>query len=344
MADDTQREDPVPHGDHVVREYDDERRERGYALPAAVRRVSWGAIFAGAVVAIVVQLMLNLLGVGLGFGAIDPGQEANPLQGLGTGSAIYLIVVTLLSLFIGGWVAGRLAGMPRRLDGALHGFVAWGLATLFAFYLLTTAVGSILSGVTGLVGQSLSAAGQGVAAVAPQLGDAAQEALREQGVTLQSIKQEAQDLIQQSGLEEDVAQAADTAQAEAQDIARTPASAQQDLDEAIEQFLEAGRTADRENIVNILVARTDMGRAEAERTVDQYEQEYQQARQQVQQRLDSLKQTAVQAGGEATDVISTVGFAAFIAMLIGAVAAVVGGAAGAPRDLRAAAAARRRRW
>ena len=349
MADDTRRDDPgrtprsdepVPRGDRVVREYDDERRERDDGLPATIRRISWGAIFAGAVVAIVLQLMLNLLGLGFGFNAINL-TETSPFSGVGIGTIIWLIVATLISLFAGGWVAGRLAGMPRRVDAALHGFVTWGLATLFAIYLLTTAVGSIVSGVTGLVGQGLSAAGQGVASVAPQIGDAAQEALRNQGITLQSIKQEAQDLLQQSGLEEEVAQAADTAQAQAGDIAQAPANAQQNINQAIEQFLETGQAADRENVVNILVARTDMSRAEAQQTVEQYEQQYQQARQQVQQRLDSLRQRGIRAGGTATNVISTIGFVAFLAMLIGAAAATGGGAAGAPHDLPASSSVRR---
>ena len=84
------------------------------------------------------QLMLNLLGMGLGFGSIDPAQEASPLAGLGAASIIFLIIVSLIALFAGGWTAGRLAGIPRRFDGAVHGFVAWGVATLLSFYLPTS--------------------------------------------------------------------------------------------------------------------------------------------------------------------------------------------------------------
>ena len=45
-------------------------------LNAALTKVSWGAIFAGVAVALVVQLLLNLLGAGVGAAVIDPGTSA----------------------------------------------------------------------------------------------------------------------------------------------------------------------------------------------------------------------------------------------------------------------------
>lgn len=56
------------------------RREEGYGRYgrvglAAFKRISWGAVFAGLVVALVVQFILSLLGIGIGFGAMDPLQE-----------------------------------------------------------------------------------------------------------------------------------------------------------------------------------------------------------------------------------------------------------------------------
>lgn len=310
-------------------------------MPAAIKRVSWGAIFAGTVVAVVVQLMLNALGVGFGMSALDP-TAANPFSGLGLGTILWLIISTLIALFAGGWVAGRLAGIPRRADGAIHGFIAWGLATLVTLYLITSAVTTVVGGAFGLAGQGLQAAGQvagqGVAAAAPE----ARQVLQEQGVTLESIKQEAQQLLQQSGLEQEVERTVDTVQTEASDVARTPGNAQQDVERAVEQFLQTGRAADRENLVNIMVARTDMSRAEAQRTVEQYQSRYQQVRQRAGRALDSLQQTARQASGQATEALSTVGYASFFAMLVGALAAAAGGAMGTPKDLPAAADARRR--
>ena len=136
---------------------------------ALTKRISWSAVFAGVLVAIVTQMLLTLLGIGVGLGTIDPVQEQNPTAGLGIGTAIWYIISSLLSLFVGGWVAGRLASTPRLFDGVIHGVLTWSLVTLFTVYLLTTAIGKIIGGASSLVGGIVSTAGSGIAAAAPGL-------------------------------------------------------------------------------------------------------------------------------------------------------------------------------
>jgi hypothetical protein len=43
-----------------------------------INRVAWGAIFAGVVVALVVQVLLTMLGAGIGMATLDPGSADNP--------------------------------------------------------------------------------------------------------------------------------------------------------------------------------------------------------------------------------------------------------------------------
>jgi hypothetical protein len=152
---------------------------------SAVKRISWGAIFAGTIVALVVQIMLSLLGIGIGLGVTNPASAAD-LSGLGIGAAIWLVVSTLIALFIGGFVAGRLAGIPIRGDGVLHGVVVWGLGTLVSLYLATSVVGTAVSGVAAMLGQGFQLVGQGVSTVAPQ---AVKTAKQRPQQTQQIIKQ-----------------------------------------------------------------------------------------------------------------------------------------------------------
>lgn len=310
------------------------------AFPAAIKRISWGAIFAGTVVALVTQMALSLLGLAIGFGAVDPATEANPLGGIGTGAGIWLAISSIASLFAGGLVAARLAGLPRKPDGILHGIVTWGLVTLLTFYLMTSAAGQLLSGAAGIVGQGFDLLGQGVAAVAPEAGQAIRDQLPAD-LTLEQIENEAVELLRQSGVQpEDVEQQAGQALDEAGQRA-----AEADLRGALERLLQTGRDvaseADREAVVNILVARTELSRAEAEQRVQQYEERFQQARQET-------GQTASQVGEGARDVADSVLAAmsraalwAFIAMVVGAAAAAAGGAVGTPHDLPASPAVRR---
>src|SRR5512144_2250123 len=84
---------------------------------AAFRRISWGAVFAGIVIVMVLQLLLSLLGIGIGLTTVDPASGQTPgARTLGTSAAIWWVVINLIAVFAGGWVAARLAGLPRRID------------------------------------------------------------------------------------------------------------------------------------------------------------------------------------------------------------------------------------
>ena len=50
------------------------------------------------------------------------------------------------------------AGIPRKVDGVLHGLITFGLSTLIVFYLPGTAVGSIIGGAFKLAGGVASTA------------------------------------------------------------------------------------------------------------------------------------------------------------------------------------------
>lgn len=54
-----------------------------------IKRISWAAIFGGALIALGIQLLLSLLGLGIGMGTIDPLQARSPMDGLGTGALIW---------------------------------------------------------------------------------------------------------------------------------------------------------------------------------------------------------------------------------------------------------------
>jgi len=128
-----------------------------------LRRISWGAIFAGVVVVVALQLLFTVLGIGIGAGAVDPLADPDPMSGLGFGAGIWFVLTALISLFVGGWVAGRLAGMKRKTESTLHGLVTWGLATVLGFWMVTTAAGNLLGGAANVLGQSVAIAGPQVA-------------------------------------------------------------------------------------------------------------------------------------------------------------------------------------
>lgn len=295
------------------------------------RRISWGAVLAGTVIAIMVMLLINLLTLGIGLQSIDPATEAQPFAGVGTGATIGVIIANILGLFLGGWVAGRVAGETRRFEGALHGLLTWGLVTLLSIWLLSTAVGRLVGGVTSAVGQGLSLVGQGVSAVAPDAAKAVEDALANQGVSLDSIRQQAAQFLEQAtGGAAQPGQAANEAGQAAQDIARNPQAAGQRLDQLISQVFGENPSADvnRDDVVAALVD-NGMSPAEAEQTVTNWEQAAQAAR----QKIEAARRDLEEAAQKATDAIGSAAIWAFFGLLVGAVIAMVGSAAGRPKTV-----------
>lgn len=119
------------------------------------RRLSWGAIFAGTVTALSVQLLLTLLGISVGLWTM-PAAGSEFMQELGIGAAIWAILSFIIALYCGGWIAGRMSDLRNRLDGMLEGFMVWGVVTVITFMLLTTAIGGIIGGAAGLAGEALA--------------------------------------------------------------------------------------------------------------------------------------------------------------------------------------------
>ena len=113
-------------------------------------RVSWGAVLAGAVVAVATTLLLSLLGAAMGAGSIHAlDTTSTDVANYGTGAAIWEIINLALSMALGGYVAARLSGTHSHLDAELHGITMWGVAVLLGSVLFAQAV----SGLIGMVGQ-----------------------------------------------------------------------------------------------------------------------------------------------------------------------------------------------
>ncbi len=166
--------------------------------PVTQRRISWGAIIAGLIVSLVCQILLTMLGVAIGAATIDPLSEQRPMEGIGTGAAVWWLVSGLISLFLGACVAGRLAGVPRRGDGALHGVIMWGTATLITILLFTTALGNFMGGAMSMFRNVGTQAAAGQGAPASQIGGQIQSELQQRGLTPEQLKQQGENLAQRS--------------------------------------------------------------------------------------------------------------------------------------------------
>lgn len=112
--------------------------------------ISWPAVIAGAVVAVAVGAMLNLLGVALGASAFNPYDfDGGDASGFTAAAGMWMAFANAIALFIGGAVATRAAKYADHHKGALHGLAVWALAFLLA---ITIASAAGAGGAAALVG------------------------------------------------------------------------------------------------------------------------------------------------------------------------------------------------
>lgn len=305
-------------------------------------RISWGAVFAGGLISLIVYLILSVLGTAIGASAIDPLGDAHPLAGFGTGTGLWLSATTLLSIFAGAFIAGRSA--PG--EGALHGLLAWSLTTLATVWLLASLAGSVTGAAFSTVGKGLSLAGEGVAAAAPQLASGVKEQLRENGIALDwdNLKGELDTALRQTGkaeldpdrLQAQAERSVDEAQAGANAAARDPQAANAELSEWFAKVRERGTpalaAADQDALANLIAARTGQSPQQARVTAERYARSYADAMAQYEQLKAQAAQKAREAAQTAAAGVSKAAWSSLIVLLLGGLVAFAAGRLGFRRQ------------
>ena len=262
-----------------------------------IRRTAWGAVIAGALLALMTTLLLTLLFGGIGLNTFNPATSNDPV-GNGTGSIIAVIVTNLVSLFLGGFVAGRLAGSPRRGDSIIHGLMTWGVLTLATIYLVSGILGSLVGGVSSLLGSTLSNAAQ----VAPAAANVLPNQLNVQNQINQFLTNAGVQNPQQTG---------------------------QQLVQRIVQRVENGESltspAAQQELTTFLANNSTLSQQEINQQVQQFTQQADQTLQNVQNTVTNTAQTV-------TDTAGNVALWGLVGLILGAIVAALGAMAGAPKD------------
>jgi hypothetical protein len=265
-----------------------------------LNQISWGAVFAGVVVALIVQILLNLLGVGVGASTLNPVSGDNPsATSFSIGAGVWWAVSGALAALAGGFVAGRLSGKPVESTAGWHGLVAWGMSTIVIIYMLSSAVGGIVGGVYSGVSGAVGGIGRTAATAAQTAAPGLAQASDPFGLIERSIRDA-------SGGNDPTALR--DASVSALRAALTGDAAQQrDAKERAAQALSRAQS------VSIEEART---------RIDQYEAQYRQT-------IDETKRQAAQAAEVTAKAVARGSLLAVIALALGGMAAWFGGRLGA---------------
>ena len=253
-----------------------------------VQSLSWGGIIAGVFAAVAMQLLLNLLGIGIGASSINATQGNQPGQGMAIGAVIWFVLSWILSLAVGAWTACQFSSHGDRRTGALQGFVVWAVSTVVVIYLLSTAAGNLIGGTASVIGRTASLVGAGAKSTAPGVAGVVSRAT---GITPDQIS------------------------SQAGEIASDP-KFQQIVTNAIQNgnFSQS----DRDALAGLLVQRGHMTSAEANQSIDKWQT-------QIENGAKSAKETALKVEDKAASGVSATGFGSFVSLLLGLAAAVAGG-------------------
>lgn len=287
--------------------------DRGQAA-IGMRRISWGAIIAGTILTLVVQIMLALLGLGIGLATLDPAGTDNPtISTFSSAGGIWTVLTVLIATFIGGYAAARFAGSPSKRDGALHGITTWATSTLVIIYLLTSGVSAVVTGAFGALGSTVSSLGQAAQSVIPGSLDVLPPELQAQA---RQLLARGQDQAQQTAgaVQDQAQQAAGNAE---------QAAGTQDLGAAVKEIFQGlGQDAtpeQRQAAVQMISTQAGISQAEAEQRLTQFQGQYDQAMEQ-----------ARQSAAKAAETASTTAFVAFVGLLLGLIVGALGGIVGKP--------------
>lgn len=271
------------------------------------RRISWAAIFGGVIIVVAVQLLLSLLGIGIGLGTVDANAGGTPTaNSLGIGAGLWWVISSCVALGVGGYVAAWLAGIEIRFDGVLHGLVTWGFATLLTVWLLTSAIGGVVGSGFSTLGSLVSAAGSGVSEAAKPLAQAA-------GLSPDVLQQQANAYLQPT---------------DPDPATLSPQDAQKSVAASLATYAGGGPDAAKakERIISIMAAQMKISHDDAAKKFDEAQTKLQQAR-------DKVVQTAKDAADASAAAASRTAFAGFGVLLLGAIAAAIGGSLAVQRRL-----------
>ena len=275
------------------------------------RSLRWGAILAGAVAALALQIVLMMLGAGLGLAVYNPITDENPLADFGAGAAVIQGITAVISLWAGGWVAGRFLGRAGNKAGGLHGFMVWSLATVAAIAALSTGAGWALGDLSKIVGGGLSLAGKPAAAAIGGATDLAKDALERNRGMLGSF------------VEEGVSNAP---------AGKNPAAAvraKREIGYAVTRLFtstDQAATADNQKaLVTQLVENQGMTEADARKLVEGWTDSYQKLKADLDAAKKAAEQRARELAEKTAGTLSILSLTYFGGFLLGAIFAIVGG-------------------
>lgn len=207
----------------------------------------------------------------------------------------------------------------------MHGLVLWGVSFIFGLFLTGSGANSVMTGTGELVGQALQLSGQAMSSLVPNMDQVNDTLNIQETKVFKRVSQQTKDLISRAKEKAD-----QKGMQGVDDILNDSDSTQDDLKEAIKNYMTNTDPAAKQKLVDQasqqLVEATGITPDEAQKLLQKWQKSYQDAVAKAKEKADELKDQAKEAVKSASTALSAVALAAFLSMMIGALAAMWGGA------------------
>jgi hypothetical protein len=109
---------------------------------------NWSAVWGGVFTFMAIEVVFGVLGIAVFASAANP-NAARPLTGMNVGEGVWAVILTIIAMYVGGYVTGRLSAVSTRHEGAAHGQAMFGLSVTGVILLLILASAGMTAGTTG---------------------------------------------------------------------------------------------------------------------------------------------------------------------------------------------------
>ena len=101
------------------------------AMAVAFGPISWAAVIGGVFIALIVHILLNMLGAGVGAASVDLREQSDQaVATLSWGAFAWWSISGIIAAFFGGWAAGGFASTSATAEGGVHGFLSWAVTSV----------------------------------------------------------------------------------------------------------------------------------------------------------------------------------------------------------------------
>lgn len=277
--------------------------------------ISWGSVIAGMLTAIAVQIALAELCIAAGLAMYSPFEsDSSSASTLAISTIVAWIVCALAGLFVGGWVAGRLAHYHSRMIAGLHGTLVWATGAVVTAVLVTTAIGMVAGGTVSLVGEGMQAASRGAAAVVPAVAQIAAPSWDTISKQVNEAASKATAAAQAGTLDNRLAEASRMGDLMTKFFVTDPAKQM--------------NQAEQDELATVLAAQVGISREAAVKTLAQWRSSWEGTVARYNAAVEDAKDQAAKAAVAAKNYTATAAAAAFALMLVGFFASTIGGICG----------------